>query len=99
MIGAVEIRDLSRGMLQKPKAIGSEYLDALSGRVRLQATPSDAANYLHTFIGANIRPGTTLVYDGHRSYLNLAGYRSDPRTVGRWRATSLFSGSIACLPC
>jgi hypothetical protein len=29
-----------------------------------------------------VTPGTTLITDGHRSYLGLAGYRHDPHTVG-----------------
>ncbi len=82
IIGAVEIRDRTNGQPQKPKAIGAKYLDTLSGRVRLQAIPSNAAPHIHAFIRANIKPGTTLLSDGHRSYLGLAGYRHDPRVVG-----------------
>jgi hypothetical protein len=82
IIGAVEIRDRTTGRPQKPKAIGAKYLDTLSGRVRLQAIPSNHASHVHAFIRANIKLGTTLLSDGHRSYLGLAGYRHDPRVVG-----------------
>lgn len=82
VIGAVEIRDRTTGKAQKPKAIGAKYLDTLSGRARLQAIPSNAARHVHAFVRANIKPGTTLISDGHRSYLGLAGYRHDPRVVG-----------------
>jgi len=30
-----------------------------------------------------VRPGTTLLTDGHRSYPGLTDYRHDPRTVGK----------------
>lgn len=83
IIGAVEIRDRTTGKAPKPKKIGAKYLDTLSGRVRLQAIPGNAAQHIHAFIRANIKPGTTLLSDGHRSYLGLPGYRHDPRTVGK----------------
>jgi transposase-like protein len=38
---------------------------------------------LHAFIRANVRPGTTLLTDGHNSYPGLSDYRHDPRTVGK----------------
>jgi predicted RNA-binding Zn-ribbon protein involved in translation (DUF1610 family) len=82
VIGAVEVRDRTTGKAQKPKKIGAKYLDTLSGRVRLQAIPNNAAQHIHAFIHANITPGTTLLSDGHKSYLSLPGYRHDPRVVG-----------------
>jgi transposase-like protein len=82
VIGAVEVRDHTTGQAQKPKKIGAKYLDTLSGRVRLQALPSNEAVHVHAFIRANIKPGTTLLSDGHKSYLGLTGYRHDPRVVG-----------------
>jgi ISXO2-like transposase domain/Transposase zinc-ribbon domain len=83
VIGAVEVRDHTTGQAQKPKKIGAKYLDTLSGRVRLQALPSNEAVHVHAFIRANIKPGTTLLSDGHKSYLGLTGYRHDPRVVGK----------------
>ena len=35
---------------------------------------------------ANVKTGTTLLTDGHRSYPGLADYRHDPRTVGKMAA-------------
>ena len=32
---------------------------------------------------ANVKAGTTLLTDGHASYLRLTGYRHDPRVVGK----------------
>ena len=32
---------------------------------------------------ANVKTGTTLLTDGHRSYPGLTDYRHDPRTVGK----------------
>jgi hypothetical protein len=80
VIGAVEIVDHTKP--QKPKRFGAKYLDTMSGRVRLAAIPSNEATHIHAFIKANIAPGTTLVSDGHASYLGLADYRHDPRVVG-----------------
>jgi ISXO2-like transposase domain len=34
-------------------------------------------------VRANMKPGTTLLTDGHRSYPGLTDYRHDPRTVGK----------------
>src|SRR5262249_29640408 len=35
------------------------------------------------FVRANVKTGTTLLTDGHRSYPGLTDYRHDPRTVGK----------------
>ena len=82
VIGAVEIVDHTTKKPQEPKRFGAKYLDTMSGRVRLAAIPSNEATHIHAFIKANIAPGTTLVSDGHASYLGLADYRHDPRVVG-----------------
>jgi len=34
-------------------------------------------------VRANVKTGTTLLTDGHRSYPGLTDYRHDPRTVGK----------------
>lgn len=83
VIGAVEVRDRATGKAAKPRKIGAKYLDTLSGRVRLQAIPSNEAEHVHAFIRANIKPETTLLSDGHKSYLGIEGYRHDPRVVGK----------------
>jgi transposase-like protein len=82
VVGAVEIYDRTKKGPHKPLKIGAKYLDTRSGRVRLQAIPSNAAQHIHAFIQANIKPGTTLLSDGHSSYLSLPDYRHDPRVVG-----------------
>jgi len=33
-------------------------------------------------VRANVKPGATLLTDGHKSYPCLSGYRHDPRVVG-----------------
>jgi predicted RNA-binding Zn-ribbon protein involved in translation (DUF1610 family) len=83
VIGAVEVLDRTRKKPQKPKKIGAKYLDTFSGRIRLAVIPSNHAGPIHSFIKANIKPGTTLLSDGHHSYLGLTGYRHDPRVVGK----------------
>ena len=82
IIGAVEVYDRTKQKRQKPLKIGAKYLDTRSGRIRLQAIPSNEAEHIHPFIRANIKPGTTLLSDGHKSYLDLEGYTHDPRVVG-----------------
>ena len=82
IIGAVEVRDRRTGGTHKPRNLGAKYLDTLSGRIRLQAIPSNEAEHIHAFVKANIKPNTTLLTDGHQSYLGLVGYRHDPRVVG-----------------
>jgi hypothetical protein len=43
----------------------------------------DPAASIEAFVRANVKPGTTLLTDGHRSYPGLTDYRHDPRTVGK----------------
>jgi transposase-like protein len=86
VIGAVEVRDRTTGKAQKPKAFGAKYLDTLSGRCRLAVISSNEAVHIHSFIRANIAPGSTLVTDGHASYPGVDGYRHDPRVVGNMAA-------------
>lgn len=86
VIGAVEVIDRATGEAQRPKALGQKYLDTLSGRIRLEAIPSNHAPHLHAFVRANIAPGATLVTDGHASYPGIAEYRHDPRVVGNMAA-------------
>lgn len=80
--GAVEVvdRDTNR---PKPRKLHAKYLDTRSGRIRLAVIPNNSAASLHAFIRANVKPGVTLLTDGHSSYSGLSGYRHDPRTVGK----------------
>ena len=80
--GAVEVID--RGVNHaKPRRKGAKYLDTRSGRIRLAAIADNSAASLEAFVRANVKPGTILLTDGHRSYPRLTEYRDDPRTVGK----------------
>ena len=80
--GAVEVID--RGTNQaKPRRKRAKYLDTRSGRIRLAAIPDNSAASIEAFVRANVKSGTTLLTDGHRSYPGLIDYRHDPRTVGK----------------
>ena len=80
--GAVEVID--RGTNQaKPRRKRAKYLDTRSGRIRLAAIPDNSAASIEAFVRANVKTGTTLLIDGHRSYPGLTDYRHDPRTVGK----------------
>src|SRR4029077_12421116 len=80
--GAVEVID--RGTNQaKSRRRRAKYLDTRSGRIRLAAIPDNSAPSIEAVVRANVKPGTTLLTDGHRSYPGLTDYRHDPRTVGK----------------
>ena len=80
--GAVEVID--RGTNQaKTRRKRAKYLDTRSGRIRLAAIPDNSAASIEAFVRANVKTGTTLLTDGHRSYPGLTDYRHDPRTVGK----------------
>jgi hypothetical protein len=81
VIGAVEVID--RGSNQaRPRRKHAKYLDTRSGRLRLAVIADNSAASIETFVRANVKPGTTLLTDGHASYPGLSGYRHDPRVVG-----------------
>ena len=81
VIGAVEVID--RGSNQaKPRRKRAKYLDTRSGRLRLAVIADNSAASIAAFVRANVKPGTTLLTDGHASYPGLSGYRHDPRVVG-----------------
>jgi len=82
IVGAVEIVDRTTGTTPRLKPLGQPYFGTRSRRLRLAAIPDNTAAAIHAFVRANVAPGTTLITDGHRSYLGLAGYRHDPRVVG-----------------
>jgi len=82
IIGAVEVidRDTNRA---KPRRKQAKYLDTRSGRIRLAMIADNSAASLEAFVRANVKPGTTLLTDGHASYPGLTDYRHDPRVVGK----------------
>ena len=49
----------------------------------LKTFPDNSAASIEAFVRANVKTGTTLLTDGHRSYPGLTDYRHDPRTVGK----------------
>jgi transposase-like protein len=84
--GAVEVieRDTDKA---KPRRRGAKYLDTRSGRLRLAAIDDNAAASIAAFVRTNVKPGSTLITDGHASYPGLAGdYRHDPRVIGAMAA-------------
>lgn len=85
IIGAVEVieRDSNKA---KPKRKHAKYLDTRSGRIRLAMIADNSAASIEAFIHANVKPGTTLLTDGHKSFTGLEGYRHDPRVVGKMAA-------------
>jgi predicted RNA-binding Zn-ribbon protein involved in translation (DUF1610 family)/transposase-like protein len=80
--GAVEVIDRTTHQA-KPRRKGAKYLDTRSGRIRLAAIADNSAASLEAFVRANVKHGTTLLTDGHKSYPGLTDYRHDPRTVGK----------------
>jgi len=84
--GAVEVIDRETGR-PRPRRKGGKYLDTRSGRLRLSVIENNSAQSLEAFVRANVKPGTTLLTDGHASYPGLRGdYRHDPRVVGKMAA-------------
>ena len=43
----------------------------------------NSAASIEAFVRANVKPGATLLTDGHASYPGLTDYRHDPRIVGK----------------
>src|SRR6202521_4232481 len=81
--GAVEVIDRDTNAA-KPRRKGAKYLDTRSGRVRLAMIADNSAASIEAFVRANVKPGATLLTDGHASYPGLTGdYRHDPRVVGK----------------
>jgi len=81
VIGAVEVVDRESNRA-KPRRKGAKYLDTRSGRLRLATIGDNSARSIEAFVRANVKPGATLLTDGHKSYPCVSGYRHDPRTVG-----------------
>src|SRR5260370_19166073 len=83
--GAVEVIDRDTGQA-KPRRKGAKYLDTRSGRIRLAMIADNSAASIEAFVRANVKPGATLLTDGHASYPGLTDYRHDPRVVGKMAA-------------
>src|SRR5277367_6249768 len=81
VIGAVEVIDRDTNQTN-PRRKHAKYIDTRSGRLRLAAIADNSAASIQAFIKANVKPGTTLLTDGHASYPGLSAYRHDPRVVG-----------------
>ncbi len=91
--GAVEVIDRSAGK-PKPRRRGAKYLDTRSGRLRLAVIADNSAKSIEAFVRANVKPGATLITDGHASYPGLSGdYRHDPRIVGNMAANIILPWS------
>lgn len=82
VIGAVEVIDRESGQA-KPRRKHANYLDTRSGRIRLAMIADNSAASIEAFVRGNVKRGTTLLTDGHKSYPGLTGYRHDPRVVGK----------------
>jgi transposase-like protein len=85
VIGAVEVIDRDSNQA-KPRRKHAKYLDTRSGRIRLAMIADNSAASIEAFVKANVKRGTTLLTDGHKSYPGLTGYRHDPRIVGKMAA-------------
>jgi predicted RNA-binding Zn-ribbon protein involved in translation (DUF1610 family) len=83
--GAVEVIDRDTSQAQ-PRRKGAKYLDTRSGRIRLAMIADNSAASIEVFVRANVKPGATLLTDGHASYPGLTDYRHDPRVVGKMAA-------------
>ena len=85
VIGAVEVidRDINQA---KPRRKHAKYLVTRSGRIRLAMIADNSAGSIEAFVKANVKRGTTLLTDGHKSYPGLTGYRHDPRVVRKMAA-------------
>ena len=82
VIGAVEVIDRDTNQ-PRPRRKHAKYLDTRSGRIRLAMIADNSAASLEAFVRANVKPGATLLTDGHSSYPGLTDYRHDPRVVGK----------------
>ena len=92
VIGAVEVIDRASNQA-RPRRKHAKYLDTRSGRLRLAMIADNSAASIAAFVRANVKPGTTLLTDGHASYPGLSGYRHDPRIVGAMAGHVVLPGS------
>ncbi len=79
---------LRRSMVDPDRELleGVVEVDTRSGRVRLAVIADNTAASIEAFVRANVKPGATLLTDGHASYPGLTDYRHDPRIVGKMAA-------------
>jgi transposase-like protein len=91
ILGAVEIVDRDTG--EPPKTdFNRPYKNTRPRRVRLAVIADETKESIHAFVRENIAPGTTLLTDGHGSYLGLnegpetERYVLDRRVVGKMAA-------------
>ena len=91
IIGAVEVIERDTH-LSKPRRKRAKYLDTRSGRARLALIADNTAASIEAFVRANVKPGATLLTDGHASYPGLTDYRHDPRIVGKMAAHIVLPG-------
>jgi hypothetical protein len=84
--GAVEVIDRDTN-IGRPRRKGAKYLNTRSGRLRLAVIADNTATSIEAFVRANVKPGSTLISDGHASCPGLSkDYRHDPRVVGKMAA-------------
>jgi len=84
--GAVEVIDRDANTT-RPRRKGAKYLGTRSGRLRLAMIADNTTASVEAFVRANVKPGATLITDGHASYPGLSShYRHDPRVVGKMAA-------------
>ena len=82
VVGAVEVIERDTH-ISEPRTERAKYLDTRSGSVRLAVIADNTATSIEAFVRANVKPGATLLTDGHASYPGLTDYRHDPRIVGK----------------
>jgi transposase-like protein len=64
------------------EVISDEGASSLGG-IRIANIRNGSAKSIAAFVQANVKPGATLLTDGHRSYRELSGYNLDPRYHGK----------------
>ena len=93
VVGAVEAIDRGAGR-PKPRRKGAKHPTPF-GRCAWPRSPHSAKS-IEAFVRANVKPGTTLITDGHAAYPGLSGdYRHDPRVVGNMAANVVLPGATA----
>ena len=70
----------------KPRRKHAKYLDTRSVLIRLVMIADNSAASIEAFVHSNVKRGTTLLTDCHKSFPGLKGYRHDPRVVGKMAA-------------
>ena len=98
VIGAVEVIDRASNQA-KPRRKHAKYLDTRSGRLRLAMIADNSAASIAAFVRANVKPGTTLLTDGHASYPGLSGIGTIRALSAPWPGTSFYRGVIALSRC